>query len=86
MQTNDPNNAALAEVSREFTGKLLERARAAVALGKPADADIALAKRFGADPKDIIAVQQAAERAQSAGRHRSGDPRREPEAPALPVP
>jgi TonB family protein len=59
VQTNDPNNASLAEVSREFTGKLLERARAAVALGKPADADITLAKRFGADPKDIIAVQQA---------------------------
>jgi protein TonB len=68
VQTNDPNNATLAEASREFTGKLLERARAAVALGKPADADIALAKRFGADPKDIIAVQQAqnAPKAQAA--------------------
>ena len=68
VQTNDPNNASLAEVSREFTGKLLERARAAVALGKPADADITLAKRFGADPKDIIAVQQAqnAPKAQAA--------------------
>ena len=68
LQTNDPNNAALAEVSRELTGKLLERARAAVAAGKPADADLALAKRWGADPKDIIAVQQAqnAPKAQAA--------------------
>ena len=68
VQTNDPNNASLAEVSREFTGKLLERARASVAAGKPADADITLAKRFGADPKDIIAVQQAqnAPKAQAA--------------------
>jgi protein TonB len=68
LQTNDPNNAALGEASREFSGKLLERARAAVVLGKPAEADIALAKRFGADPKDIVAVQQAqnAPKAQAA--------------------
>lgn len=68
LQSNDPNNAALGDASREFSAKLLERARAAVAAGKPVDADLALARRFGADPKDIATVQQAqnAPKAQAA--------------------
>jgi TonB family protein len=60
LQSSDPGNAALADASRELSGKLLERARAAVLAGKSGDADLALAKRWGADPKDVLAVQQLA--------------------------
>ena len=59
LQASDPNNASLVDVSHELAGKLLERARASVAAGKSADADLAQAKRLGADPKDLAAVQQA---------------------------
>jgi TonB family protein len=58
LQSSDPGNAALPDVSRELSGKLLERARAALLAGKSGDADLALAKRWGADPKDVLAVQQ----------------------------
>jgi TonB family protein len=60
LQSSDPGNAALAEVSRELSGKLLERARVAVLAAKSGDADLALAKRWGADPKEVLAVQQLA--------------------------
>lgn len=59
VQTNDPGNAALGDAGRELAAKLLERARVTLAAGKPAEADIAQAKRWGADPKDLAAVQQA---------------------------
>ncbi|TLY94201.1 MAG: energy transducer TonB [Gammaproteobacteria bacterium] len=58
LQSSDPANAAVADASRELAGKLLERARAAVFAGKSGDADLAQAKRFGADPKEALAVQQ----------------------------
>ncbi|HKD55612.1 MAG TPA: TonB family protein [Steroidobacteraceae bacterium] len=58
VQTADPNNAGLADAGHELAGKLLERARASVLAGRPADADLALARRWGADPKDVSAVQQ----------------------------
>jgi TonB family protein len=58
LQTADANNASLAEASRDLSGKLLERARASVLAGRSADADLALARRWGADPKDLSAVQQ----------------------------
>ena len=60
LQGLDPGNAALPDVSRELAAKLLDRARASVAAGKSADADLTQARRFGADPKDVAAVQQAA--------------------------
>ena len=60
LQSSDPGNAALADASRELSGKLLERARATVLAGKSGDADLAQAKRWGADPKDLLAVQQLA--------------------------
>lgn len=60
LQASDPSNAGLADASRELSGKLLDRARTTIAAGKPADADLALARRFGADPKDVAAVQQLA--------------------------
>ena len=58
LQSSDPDNAALATLSRDLAGKLLDRARAAVQSGKSADQDLAQARRLGADPKDIQAVQQ----------------------------
>jgi TonB family protein len=58
LQSSDPANAALPDASRELSGKLLERARAAVLAGKSGEADLAQAKRWGADPKDVLAVQQ----------------------------
>jgi TonB family protein len=58
VQTSDAANAGLADVSRDLAAKLLERARASIAAGKAPDADLALAKRWGADPKDLAAVQQ----------------------------
>jgi TonB family protein len=58
LQTADPNNANLADTGHELAGKLLERARASVLAGRTADADLALAKRWGADPRDLLAVQQ----------------------------
>jgi TonB family protein len=58
LQSADPENAALATVSRELAKLLLERARAAVQAGKSADQDLAQAHRFGADVRDIQAVQQ----------------------------
>ena len=58
LQSSDPANAALPDLGRELAARLLERARAAVLAGKPADADLAQAKRWGADPKEVQAVQQ----------------------------
>jgi TonB family protein len=58
LQSTDPNNAGLAEAGRELAGRLLERARTALLAGKSGDADLALAKHWGADPRDLAAVQQ----------------------------
>jgi TonB family protein len=58
LQAADAGSTVLADASHELAGKLLERARGAVLAGKPADADLAQARRWGADPKDIAAVQQ----------------------------
>ncbi len=58
LQSADAGSAALADTSRELAAKLLDRARSAVLTGKPADADLAQARRWGADPKDVAAVQQ----------------------------
>jgi len=59
LQASDPGNASLVDASHELAAKLLERARTTIAAGKNADADLAQAKRLGADPKDLAAVQQA---------------------------
>ena len=58
LQSADPDSASLATVSRDLAARLLDRARAAVQSGKSADQDLAQARRFGADPKDVQAVQQ----------------------------
>jgi protein TonB len=58
LQAADAGSAALAETSRELAGKLLERARSAMLAGRPADADLAQARRWGADARELAAVQQ----------------------------
>lgn len=62
LQTADANHPYVAAGSRELATKLLDRASAAAREGKNAqsDADLNQARRWGADPKDIAAVQQAA--------------------------
>jgi TonB family protein len=62
LQGTDPNNPAVGQLSRELASKLVDRARASVQAGKAGsvvDADLGLAKRWGADPKDLAAVQAA---------------------------
>ena len=68
LQTSDANNAYVAAGSRELATKLLDRASAAARDGKAAqsDADLTQARRWGADPKDILAIQQAAAARKSA--------------------
>ena len=58
LQTNDPNNAAVAQISHDLASKLLDRARQSVLAGKPSDPDLTLASRYGASPNDIQAVKQ----------------------------
>jgi protein TonB len=63
LQTSDPANPAFAQVSHDLANKLIERARASAAAGKTAlvEPDLTLARHWGADPKDILAVQQQAQ-------------------------
>ena len=67
LQSADPDNAALAPASRDLAAKLLDRARTSAQAGKSAEQDLAAARRFGADPKDIQAVQQLAGPKSGAG-------------------
>ena len=58
LQANDPASPALTAAGHELAKALLERARATVLAGKSGDVDLAAAKHWGADPKDLAAVQQ----------------------------
>jgi TonB family protein len=58
LQASDPSNASLTDASHDLARLLLERARAEVQAGKPADADLAQAKRWGADAGSVLALQQ----------------------------
>ncbi len=58
LEASDPANAAVVEASHELAVKLQERARSSITAGKPADADLAQARRWGADPKELAAIQQ----------------------------
>ena len=61
LQSADPDNAALTPVSRDLAKALVDRARATLQAGKGADQDLAAARHWGADPKDLAAVQQTAQ-------------------------
>ena len=60
LQAADPTSPALTQTSRDLAAKLLDRAKASALAGKTTlvDSDLTQAKRWGADPKDILAVQQ----------------------------
>ena len=61
LQGSYANNAAIGPLSHDLASKLVERARASAQAGKGGgvvDGDLTLAKRWGADAKDILAVQQ----------------------------
>jgi len=60
LQSADPDNAALAAARADLAKQLLDRAHASVQAGRNAEQDLAAARRFGADPKDIQAAQQSA--------------------------
>jgi TonB family protein len=66
LQSSDPNNAGLSDLSHQLAAKLLERARAALGAATSADADLAQAQHWGADPKDVLAVQQLQDKAKAA--------------------
>jgi TonB family protein len=74
LQGMDSNNANVASLSHDLAGKLIERARASAQTGKggaAVDSDLTLAKRFGADPKDVqsvLAAQSAPKNPAAAGR------------------
>jgi TonB family protein len=59
LQTNDPTNPGFAQLSHDLSNRLIERARASATAGKTAqvEPDLALARHWGADPKDIAQVQ-----------------------------
>jgi TonB family protein len=67
LEASDPSNAALIEASHDLALKFEERARSSIAAGKPADADLAQAKRWGADPKELAAIQQLQSAPKNAG-------------------
>jgi protein TonB len=62
LQNSDGNNAFVASGSRELATKLLDRASTAAREGKTAqmESDLTQARKWGADQKDVTAVQQAA--------------------------
>ena len=59
VNSSDPTGSTATGVSRELSGKLLERAGAAARDGRTAqvDADLAAARRLGADPAEIGAIK-----------------------------
>jgi TonB family protein len=61
VQSMDANNAAIGPLSHDLAAKLVERARLSAQTGKGGavvDNDLNQAKRWGADPNDVLAVQQ----------------------------
>ena len=61
LQTTDASNAAIAPLSHDLAAKLIDRARVEARDGNKGtlvDADLTQAKHWGADPRDIQAVQQ----------------------------
>jgi periplasmic protein TonB len=58
LQTSDPSNPAVTQISRDLASRLLERARQSALSGKPSDPDLILASRYGASASDVQAVRQ----------------------------
>ena len=61
VQAVDAKNAAIEPLSRDLAFKLVERARSSAQSGEGddvVDGDLAQAKRWGADPEDVFAVER----------------------------
>jgi len=61
LQTTDPSSGAISGLSRDLAAKLIDRARSSArdaSRSAQVEADLAQAKRWGADQRDIAAVQQ----------------------------
>src|SRR5690606_1679044 len=60
LQSMDADHSAIPTVRRELASKLIERARTAAREGKAqqVEADLAQARKWGADAKEIQSVQQ----------------------------
>jgi TonB family protein len=72
LQAADATYPGLAPISRDLGSKLLERARNEAQAGSASqlEADLLQAKRFGADAKEILAIQLQSASAASAGNAR----------------
>jgi protein TonB len=60
LQGTDPSNQSINPLSHDLANRLIDRARVSASAGKSGatvDADLTQAKRWGADPKDVLAVQ-----------------------------
>ncbi|HEY4210377.1 MAG TPA: energy transducer TonB [Steroidobacteraceae bacterium] len=74
LQSTDASNGSFAQLSKELSSRLIDRARAAARDSSKAalvEADLTQAKRFGADARDIQSIQQS----QSAARTPAATPR-----------
>jgi len=58
LQSTDPGSASLADASHDLAEQLIARARGAMAAGQAGDTDLALARHWGADPREVLAAQQ----------------------------
>ncbi len=61
LQASDGGNAALGPISKDLAAKLIDRARSVArdpSKSAQVDADLAQAKHWGADPRELQAVQQ----------------------------
>ncbi len=61
LQTTDPTNGSITGLSRDLAAKLIDRARSSArdpSRAAQVEADLGQAKRWGADQRDIQAVQQ----------------------------
>ena len=83
LQSTDASNASIPQLDKDLSARLIDRARAAARDSSKAaqvENDLTQAKRFGADARDIQAVQQS----QSAARTPVAMPR--PSTPLSPAP
>lgn len=61
LQSADAGNPALPQADHDLAAKLLDRARSTISTGKGfklAEADLTLARRYGADPQEVSSVRQ----------------------------
>lgn len=85
LRNNDASNAAIASVSRDLVNKLIERATVAAREGRTPqmEADLAAARRWGADAAQIQGVQQIASARRAATTPTAPTPASAPSTPPV---